>query len=365
VRLALVASSYLPRPGAMERHVDELARGLARRGIEVEVLTQNPPWPLPPVSEFDGFVVRRFLASVGNAHVAVAPTLWEHLRRRAASFDLVHVHSEHAALAVAVARARPRRFVFTPHAPVQRLLRWPNVRLTRALVEHAAETICTAVVESELLRTRFPWAAPRIAVVPHGVDVAAIQAARPFPCPGTVVLTVGRVERYKRMDRVVAAMAALDPAFRLAVVGEGPARQRLVSHAVDLRVSSRVEFVGAVPDAELYRWLRTAHVAVTLAEQESSGLPVIEALTAGAPVVASDIPAHREAASYAEGTGVTLVAPTDSPIRIADAICEAAEVRVPETVGLRFPTWDDVVERSLEVYTAAIGRHAIPALAAG
>jgi glycosyltransferase involved in cell wall biosynthesis len=360
MKLALVASSYLPRHGGLERHVHELASGLTRRGMQVEVLTQDPPRPLPPMSEFDGFVVRRFVAPVGSAHFAVAPGLWDYLRRTAGSFDLIHAHCVKPTLAIAVARAQPRRFVFTPHASVQRLLRWPSAPLVRALVDRASQTICTTVVERELLRQSFPWAADRIDVVPPGVEAAAIRAATPFPYPGNVVLAVGRLERHKRIDRAIAAMASLDPSFRLAVVGDGPARHKLLAHAVDLRVSSRVEFVGTVPDAELYRWLRTGRVVVALAEQESSGAQLTEALTAGAPVVASDIPAHREAASYADGIGVKFVSPGGSPFEIADGIYEAAELRVPLGVRLRLPTWDDVVDRTLSFYTVAIhgGRRA-------
>jgi glycosyltransferase involved in cell wall biosynthesis len=354
MRVALVASSYLPRSGELERHVDELARGLTRRGVQVEVLTQATPRGLSPVSEFEGFVVRRFASSFGHAHLAVAPGLWEHLRRTAASFDLVHAHTVHPPLALAAARAHPRRFVFTPHAPVQRILHWPNTRMTGALVGYAAQTVCTAAVESDLLRSRFPGAADRISVVPHGVDVAAIQAARPLGHPGKVVLSAGRLERYKRMDLAIGAMPALDPAFRLALVGDGPARQKLLAHAADLRVSSRVEFPGSVPDAELYRWLRTGRVAVALAEADSSGLQIIEALSAGVPVVASDIPVHREAATHADAAAVKFVSPAGSPLEVADCISEAAELAVPHTVQLPVPTWDEVVERTLGLYTAAI-----------
>lgn len=353
MRVALVASSYVPRPGGLERHVDELARGLTHRGVEVEVLTQDPPRRLPPVSEFEGFVVRRFGGSVGHAHLAVAPRLWEHLRRTAASFDLVHVHTTHPQLALAVAHARPHRFVFTPHAPVRRLLRWPNTRMTGALIGYAAQTICSAAVESDLLRARFPKAADRISVVPHGVDVAEIQAATPLGHPGIVVLSAGRLERYKRIDRAIAAMPALDPAFRLAVVGDGPARQKLLAHAADLRVSPRVEFVGSVPDAELYRWLRTGRVAVALAEDDSSGMQVIEALSAGVPVVASDIPVHREAAAYVDGAAVTFLSTTGSPLEVADRVSEAAELALPPTAQPPVPTWDEVVDRTLDLYTAA------------
>lgn len=361
MKLALVASSYLPRPGALERHVHELATGLTLRGVEVEVLTQDLRARLPSVSEFEGFLVRRFAAPFVGSRVAIGPALWDHLRRTAASFDVVHAHGAHASLAFAAARARPRRLVFTLHAPVQRLLRRPYTPMFRALISHGAQILCTASAESEVLTRMFPWAANQIGFVPNGVDVIAIRAARPFTYPGVVVLTVGSVERHKRMDVAVAAMAALDPAFRLAVVGDGPARERLLAHAADLQVSARVNFVGAVPDAELYRWLRTARVVAALADEEASGLGVAEALCAGAHVVASDIPVHREAASQFRGGGV-FVSTAGSPLDVADAIREATErgvrdslrepvdLTVAPTLLPELPTWDETVERTLDLY---------------
>ena len=351
MRIALVTSSYLPRPGELERHVHALARGLAHRGAQVEVLTQDGTRELPPVSEFDGFVVRRFAS---NAHFAVAPGLWEHLRHLAGSFDVVDVHTTHMPLALAVARAHPRRLIFTPYVVARRLLRWPNVRMTRLLVEQAARTVCASLAEGELLSRNWPWAGSRVEVVPPTVDEAGIRMARPFAFPGSVVLAVGRLERHKGIDRVIAALAGLDSGFRLAVVGGGSYRHRLLAHAVDLQVSSRLELVGAVPDAELHRWLRTARVTVALADRDRSGLQVMEALAAGTPVVASNIPVHWEAASHADGEGVKFLPPASSPLAVADAIREAAELDVPRAAPSRAPGPDELVERMLAIYGRAL-----------
>jgi glycosyltransferase involved in cell wall biosynthesis len=357
MRVALVASSYLPRPGGLERHVHELAQGLARRGVEVEVLAQDPLAPLPPVSDFDGFVVRRFGGSRGNGHRGVAPGLWDHLRRFARSFDLVDLHaSTNAPLGLAVIRARPRGFVCTLHTAVARLLRWPYVQVTRAVVDHAAQIVCGAAVERELLCTGFPAATGRTRVIPPGVDVAGIAAAMPFAVPGNVVLVLDRLEPEKRVDRAIAAMAALDVSFRLAVVGDGPARQKLLAYATDLRVSSRIELAGRVPDAEVYRWLRTSSVVLALAEEKSSALQVEEAICAGTPVVASDIAIHREAAWFQGESRVKLVSPHGSPLEIADRIAEAAELRLPGRMPPTAWTWDEVVEETLVVYETVLDR---------
>jgi glycogen(starch) synthase len=357
MRVALVASSYLPHRGGLPRHVHELARGLARRGADVEVLVPGAGRGLPRLAEREGVVVRRFPFVVDRGRLAAAPGLWARLRVAAATFDVADVHTARTPLALAVARAGFRRLVFTPHAPVQRMVRWPYAHTTRAVVCGAAQIVVRSSVEADLLRGRFPSAAHRIAIVPTGVDAAGIQAARPFPHPGRVVLTVDRLERHTRVDRAIAAMPSLDPAYQLVVVGNGPIRHRLRAYAADLQVSSSVEFVGSVPDRDLYRWLRTSHVLVALAEQEDSGLRVIEALAAGATVVASDIPVHREAASDLEGARVIFVSPEGSPLEVADAISEAASLGVrpqAEMAHLAVPSWDSVVSRILDLYATLI-----------
>ena len=85
-------------------------------------------------------------------------------------------------------------------------------------------------------------------------------------------------------------MQSEDPEFRLVIVGDGPARDRLQAFADDLRVSSRIQFTGPVSDAVLHRWLRTARVVVSLPGERSSGMAVTEACTAGVSVVASISP---------------------------------------------------------------------------
>lgn len=357
MKIALVTSSYLPNRGGPERHVHELARGLARRGAEVELLAPGFARGPRRVVERDGVIVRCFPSMVGPVRFAIALGLWERLRLVAAGFDLADVHSADPRLALAVIRSGVRRCVFTPQAPIGRLIGWPQVRTTAAVLGGVSEIVCSSSAERDALCERFPELWHRTSVVPIGVDTAAIQAARPFPHPGSVVLAVGRLERGRRIDRAIAAIAGLAPGFRLVVVGDGPLLHRLRAHAADLRVSSRVQFLGAVADLELYRWLRTARVVVALHDDHSSGIHVGEALAAGAPLVASELPVHREAAARFDGARVKFVSPRGSPFEVADAIAELARGDTTSStaaVDRGAPAQEAVLDRVWDLYQRLI-----------
>jgi glycosyltransferase involved in cell wall biosynthesis len=356
VKVALVASSFLPEPGRLERRVDRLARGLAQRGAEVEILTQGPGQSR--LERYEGVTIRRFPTVAGPLRFTVSPKLRERLRLMSQAFDIIDVHTRQAPLASAIAGARARRLVLTPCASIDVFLGRPHTRATRALIAASPHIVCRSEIERDLLSRTIPGAAWRARVVPDGIDLTALRAAEPFPVTGTVVLAVDRLDRGTGVGRAIAAMAGLDPEFRLVVIGDGAAREHLVAFAADLRVSSRVQLVGAVSDDVLHRWLRTARVVVALADVRSSGSTVAEACAAEVPVVASDLPAHRRAAEAVGGGSVILVTPKGSPLDVVDAIEEAARLPVISNPALHSslaPSWESLVDATWDLYRQMLG----------
>jgi glycosyltransferase involved in cell wall biosynthesis len=356
MKVALVASSYLPDPGRLERRVHHLARGLAQRGATVEILTQGPG--PSTVEQSDGVIIRRFPSAAGPLRFTVSPRLRERVRVNSGAFDVIDVHTRQAPLAVAMANARTRSLVLTPCASIDVFLGRPHTRSTRILMAGSPHVVCRSEIERDLLCRTIPGAGRRTRVVPDGIDVMTLRTAEPFAVSATVVLAVDRLDRATGVGRAIAAVASLAPEFRLVVVGDGPARDRLSAFAADLRVSSRVQFAGAVSDDVLHRWLRTARVVVALADERSSGSVVAEACASDVPVVASDLPAHRSAAEQVGGGSVIFLAPRGSPLDVADAIEEAAELPVITDAGLRrttAPSWDSVVGATWELYREIAG----------
>lgn len=346
MRVALIALGYRAPDRGPASHLARLAAGLVARGAQVEIDTVGDGWA-PDASAYPP--IRRLPVEIRRLRFAAPSALWRTLGMAGAGFDVVDVHVSEPPIAPAGTPLGIGPMVLTLHAPVERLRRWPYSRAIGALVDASNRILCASRADRDLLLKTFPRAAGRTEVLRPGVDASAIRAAAPFGSAQRIVLTAGRLERHRRVERAIAAMPSLDPRFRLVILGDGPQRRRLEAYARDLRVAGRVSFLGTVADAVYHRWLRTAHTFVALASDEHSGVHVMEALAAGAPVVASDIPAHREALEQAGRARAFFVSPDGSPLDVADAI-ELAEQQ-PAIIGVAaVPSWESVLDTTWEIY---------------
>jgi len=143
---------------------------------------------------------------------------------------------------------------------------------------------------------------------PH-VPVGPITRREPL------VVYVGRLEAYKRIDLVleaIARIAARNPRVKLTLIGRGAERPRLERLAHTLGIRDRVEFAGFVSDAERDAWLARSRVCVCASHKEGFGLTVIEANAVGTPNVASDAPGLRDTVRHGE-TGFLVADPDPAP----------------------------------------------------
>lgn len=308
VRIGLVCPYSLTLPGGVQGQVLGLARSLRALGHEVRVLgpCDGPP-PDAGVTPLGNCVP---LAANGSV-APIAPDLPCALRTiralRDEDFDVVHLHEPLVpgpCMTAALMASAP--LVGTFHAAGESAAyRWapgPLRWLTRRLVVRTAVSAdAVALAESHLggsYEQTF-----------NGVEVARFAKATPWPTGGhPTVLFVGRHEERKGLAVLLQALHHLPADARVWVAGDGP-------DTAGLRrgpgADPRVEWLGRIDDEERNRRLRGADVfCAPSLRGESFGVVLLEAMAAGTPVVASDLPGYANVAR--PGREGMLVAPGDA-----------------------------------------------------
>jgi glycosyltransferase involved in cell wall biosynthesis len=350
----MVAPAYPPEVGGVEVHVARLAGELAELGHEVEVLAQSKTVRSAAVSRERGVVVRRWPVVAPRPDLAVSFGLLRFLRGRGRSYDVVHAHNYHSAAPLLALLSGRTPLVTTPHyhgsgaTRLTGVLHAPYALLGRRILRRSNAVIAVSGTEAESLRARFPFVCPHI--IPNGVDARRFAVASPFQSGLPVVLSVGRLVAYKQTADVIAALPFL-PEVELVVIGVGPESARLVAAARELGVSGRVLFTGNVTDDELTEWYLAAGVLITLSRHEAFGLAPVEAMAAGTPVIASDIPAHRDLGALDEHHAVRLFDPAASPRALAEMIRSTLAGGKPPPSRL-VPSWNMVARMHESVYSA-------------
>jgi glycosyltransferase involved in cell wall biosynthesis len=349
----MVSAHYAPFAGGVESHVEEIAKRLADRGETVEVLTHRDDPGLPDAELRDGVLIRRHNVPVPSRHFGVSPAVWATLRRERHRYDVVHAHGYHSAAPLAATMAGASPLVFTPHyhgtghSPLRKAIHVPYRAAGAAIAARSNRIICVSRAEADLFLSHFPSARPRVTVIPNGADLQRITAAEPFPDAGPVVITGGRLQSYKQVDRIIEAMALTAPELRLVITGDGPERGALEALVDERALREKVSFIGRVEPDLLYRWYASAEVFCSMSSNEAMPVTILELLAAGARVVASDIPAHRDIRDRT-AAAINLV-PLDADPKVLAAALEHALNESPAPAQ-RIPTWDEVTTQTLDVY---------------
>lgn len=300
MRIGIVCPYSFDVPGGVQFHIRDLAEYLIGHGHQVSVLapadegTELPEYVVSagravPI-RYNGSVARLNFGPVTAARV----NRWIH----EGDFDLLHIHEPVTpSVSILALWAADSPVVATFHTSN---LRSRAMQATYPVLRPSLEKIVARIAVSEdARRTVTTHLGGDAVVIPNGVDTGSFASASPRDdwqgTPGAPTLGfLGRIDEPRKGLPVLAeAMpAVLDqiPGARLLVVGPGSeeaARARL-----DPVTSAATEFLGGITDAEKADFLTSVDLYIAPhTGGESFGIVLVEAMAAGAPVLASDLPA--------------------------------------------------------------------------
>jgi len=323
MRVGLVCPYSWDIPGGVQAHVRDLAEALIELGHEVSLLTPaDEDTPLPPYAVSAGRALPvRYNGSV--ARLQFGPVSAARARRwlREGRFDVLHLHEPSTlSLSLTVLMLARGPIVATWHSS-----------MTRSRTLSALSGPLQPFLEKISGRIAVSAAARRLQVehlggdaveIPNGVAVDHYATAEPlpgYPRPGTVGFLGRYDEPRKGMPVLLDGLARLAPdrpELRLLIAGRGDADD-LLSELPPV-LAGRVELMGQVSEADKARMLRSIDVycAPNLGG-ESFGIILLEAMAAGAPIVASDLDPFRRVLD--DGRAGTLFR-TGDPAALAKAL---------------------------------------------
>jgi glycosyltransferase involved in cell wall biosynthesis len=277
--------------------------------------------------------------TVGTEHALTHIELWRwlHTLVRAVQPDalLIHVFGVPHLIAASAARSAGIRTLAVKAGnppPLEKASRrrWAIITLASRLLRCPIAS-CSAVVDGELrmLKVGMP---KKSRPLPNGIDIEsiAIRAARAREKRAAgppVVGMVARLDAIKDHDTLLSAFRLLRlqiPEAELWIVGDGALRSSLEQRARRYGIGESSRFLGNRTDIpELLGQMDVYAFSTT--RDEGFGIALIEAMAAGVPIVATDVPACREV--LADGEGGILVPPAN-PTLLARAIAEVLQDQV-------------------------------------
>ena len=393
MRILHLGKFFPPHPGGIERFVADIASAQAAQGMAVRVLAHAEPGTWRSRHFRAGDVEVDLAACHGQfVYAPVSPAFPRRLARAIREFrpDVLHIHMPNTSAFWALLSPAARRlpWIVHWHADIPLDSRRRALRMAyrlykpweQALLRCARAVIATSRPYADSSEALRPWR-EKVRVIPLGLPDHSAPAAisvppSPHPSPASGrggnelrLLAVGRLSYFKGFDVLLRALAQV-PEASLVLIGGGECGDSLRALAHESGIGSRVRFTGRLDmDAAGQALLESAYASTDVfclpstERAESFGIVLLEAMRAGLPVVASDIPGSGVGFVVRDGETGLLVPPGDTDALAAAIRRMADDAALRKNFGAaggeRFQrefTLDRVTPQVSDVYRHALNR---------
>lgn len=315
MRVLFVITDFRPKRAGAEVQAERLALALAERGIEVEVITRRIEGT--PASEMIGpiRVTRPWSPSSERIRMlGLLPVVFKAVLASSKRFDVLHAHQglHPSAAAVAAAAYLQKPSVVKvgnsgPRFDLTMLENWAPTMFSRRLSRYlATKTSCFVALNADIRLELGCHGVPpeRIVSIPNGVSILPPQTPRKkiearqtlgLAPHDQIITSVGNLHPKKNHRLLLEAlrlMAEMGYRPSAIIVGEGPLRGELEEYSDSYGMRHQVQLVGSV--SNVFDYLYASDVFVLPSRTEGLSNALLEAMSIGLPVVATDIAGNRE-----------------------------------------------------------------------
>lgn len=306
MKVGIFTDTYFPQISGVATSIKTLKKELERQGHEVIIFTTTDP----KVQEKEEGIVRLTsipFFSFQDRRIAIKGVYRALKIAKELQLDIIHTQTEFSLGLTGKYIAYQLKIpcVHTYHTMYEdylhyiangKVLRPTHVKLVSKMYCNKSSGI---IAPSEKARKQLLnyGVVSRISVIPTGVDLEHflkenkrdVRKELSFSKDTLLLLSLSRVAKEKSIDLLIKAMPEIllhQPAAKLVIVGDGPARNELEELAHSLALAGTVFFIGEVASSEVQAYYQSADLFVSSSNSESQGLTYIEAIASGTDIVA-------------------------------------------------------------------------------
>ncbi|MCD1629821.1 glycosyltransferase [Marinobacter shengliensis] len=311
LRVTMFTNNYLPFIGGVPISIERLRRGLEHLGDSTQIVA--PRYRDQPDREDAVVRVPSLLAMGEKREFRLANIFLARIRKQVRAFrpDVIHLHHPFWLGSLGLFMARQLRIpaIYTYHTRLEHYAHFVPLpgMLFRNLISHAlikrfanrCDGVIVPTYSTEEYLRMIGVTTPTF-VQPTGIEYERFQAVETSELKTLrdklglssekVFISVARLSNEKNIDFMIEAIDRLrqesDVPFRFLMIGDGHQRDRLQKKIDSLELSSHFTLVGAVQPEEMALWYNLGDAFLFASKSETQGMVILEAMSAGLPVVA-------------------------------------------------------------------------------
>ncbi|MED5467456.1 MAG: glycosyltransferase, partial [Pseudomonadota bacterium] len=311
LRVTMFTNNYLPFIGGVPISIERLRRGLEHLGDSTQIVA--PRYRDQPNQEDAVVRVPSLLAMGEKREFRLANIFLARIRKQVRGFrpDVIHLHHPFWLGSLGLFMARQLRIpaIYTYHTRLEHYAHFVPLpgMLFRNLISHAlikrfanrCDGVIVPTYSTEEYLRMIGVTTPTF-VQPTGIEYERFQAVKPADVEALrkklglsnekVFISVARLSNEKNIDFMIEAIDRLrqesDVPFRFLMIGDGHQRDRLQKKIDSLELGSHFTLVGAVQPEEMALWYNLGDAFLFASKSETQGMVILEAMSAGLPVVA-------------------------------------------------------------------------------
>jgi glycosyltransferase involved in cell wall biosynthesis len=320
----LIVCKSLPirSQGGIQTHVWKLSEHMVRLGHEVHILTAGS-WKkgikihslegrtlieIPYLPLFRQPIMPMFLEELS---FNISARNW--LKKHQSAYDIIHLQGRSGFLHPNYVNNVP--IVSTFHGLVSvennRSMRKNSLELSlhqrwatlfeRRQIKYSNALIAVSNEMLEEMQDLTGGKLQKAKIISNGVDFDKIGTKNAnLETDENLLVFVGRIDSIKGIYNLVQAMKKVKPSIRLVMIGDSFGRKSFEKHIFTEGVSDRITLTGALPNTEVFEWIRKSYALILPSFHETQGIVLLEANACGKPVLASDVGGVKEVVQHNE-----------------------------------------------------------------